>query len=51
MIGDLVDFDKEKIHKIADNLHIPGGRIDNPAARAAVGVTISTPPFVFGVKS
>jgi len=50
MVSDLVDFDKDTLQQIADNLHWPGGRITNPSVGAVVGATIPTPPFVFGAN-
>lgn len=50
-VGDLVDFDKDTLQQIADNLRRPGGRIPDPAPNAPEGATIPTPPFVFGAKS
>ena len=48
---DLVDFDKNMIKQIADNLRRPAGRIPDPTPGAPAGATIPTPPFVFGAKS
>ena len=48
---DLVDFDKDMIKQIADNLQRPAGRIPDPTPGAPAGATIPTPPFVFGAKS
>ena len=48
---DLVDFDKDMIKQTADNLGRPAGRIPDPTPGAPAGVTIPTPPFVFGAKS
>ena len=48
---DLVDFDKDTIKQIADNLQCPAGRIPDPTPGAPAGATILTPPFVFGAKS
>jgi hypothetical protein len=50
-INDLADFDKDALQQLADNLRHPGGRIPDLNPAAAAGVTIPTPPFVFGVKS
>ena len=50
-VSDLVDFDKDSLAQIASNLCRPGGRIPDPTPGAADGVTIPTPPFVFGAKS
>ena len=49
--NDLMDFDKDTIKQIAENLQCPAGRIPDPTPGAATGVTILTPPFVFGAKS
>ena len=52
VVDDLQDFDKETFRQLADNLRRPGGRVLHPdAAQAALGVTIPTPPFVFGAGS
>jgi hypothetical protein len=50
-INDLADFNKDALQQLADNLRCPGGRIPDPNPAAAAGVTIPTPPFVFGAKS
>ena len=50
-VSDLVDFDKESLKQVADNLCRPGGRIPDPTPGAAQGATIPKPPFVFGSKS
>ena len=50
-VDDLIDFDKDTLQQVADNLRRPGGRIPDPTPNAAAGATISTPPFVFGAKS
>ena len=47
----LVDFDKDMIKQIADNLRRPAGRIPDPTPGAHAGAMIPTPPFVFGAKS
>ena len=47
----LVDFNKDMIKQIADNLRCPAGRLPDPTPGAAAGVTIPTPPFVFRAKS
>ena len=47
-VADLIDFDKESIKQIAENLRRPGGRVRDPDDP---GSTIPTPPFVFGAKS
>ena len=48
---DLVDFDKDMIKQIVDNLRCPAGQIPDPTPGAAAGAMILTPPFVFGAKS
>lgn len=50
-VGDLMDFDKDTIEKIAANLKSPGDRIPNPDPGAAPGSTIPRPPYPFGAKS
>jgi hypothetical protein len=50
-VDDLIDFDKDTLQQVADNLRRPGGRIPDPTPGAAPGATIPTPPFVFGAKS
>ena len=50
-VDDLIDFDKDTLQQVADNLCCPGGRIQDPTPGAALGATIPTPPFVFGAKS
>jgi hypothetical protein len=50
-VDDLIDFDKDTLQQVADNLRRPGGRIPHPTLGAAPGATIPTPPFVFGAKS
>ena len=51
VVADLVDFDKDSLQQLADNLRRPGGRVLDPNPGALPGSTISTPPFVFGAKS
>jgi hypothetical protein len=51
IVDDLVDFDKDTLQQVADNLRRPGGRVQDPTPGAVVGATIPTPPFVFGAKS
>ena len=46
--SDFAELEESKIKLIADSLKRPGGRITDPKDPTA---TISTPPFVFGVKS
>jgi hypothetical protein len=50
-VDDLIDFDKDTLQQVADNLRRPGGRVPDPTPGAAAGATIPTPPFVFGAKS
>ena len=50
-LSDLLDFDKEALRQIAENLRRPGGRVPNPDPTTARGDTILTLLFVFGVKS
>ena len=45
---DLVEFDKDTLQQVADNLRHPGGRVSNPDGG---GGTIPTPVSVFGAKS
>ena len=49
--GDLIDFDKDTIGMIADNLRRPGGREPNPDPNAPAGATIPTQPYAFSAKS
>lgn len=49
--ADLVDFDKDTIKMVAENLRRPGGREPNPDPGAAPGSTIATQPYVFSAKS
>ena len=48
---DLVDFDKDTIAMVAENLRRPGGREPNPDPGAQLGSTIPTQPYVFSAKS
>ena len=50
-VADLVDFDKDTLSQIAENLRRPGGRIPDPNPAAPTGTSIPSPPFVFGAKS
>ena len=50
-VADLVDFDKDSLQQLADNLRHPGGHVPDPNPGAPAGATIPTPPFVFGAKS
>ena len=49
-VADLLDFDKESLRQIADNLRRPGGRVPDPTPGAPSGVSIPQPPYVFGAK-
>ena len=51
LVSDLVDFNKDSLQQLADNLRCPGGRELDPNPAAQPGSTIPTPPFVFGAKS
>ena len=48
---DLVDFDKDTLAMVAENLRRPGGREPNPDPGAAPGSTIPTQPCIFSAKS
>ena len=50
-VAALVDFEKDSLQQLADNLRRPGGRVLEPNPGAPAGATIHTPPFVFGAKS
>ena len=50
-ITDLVDFDKDTINKISDNLRRTSGRIEDPNLGATAGDIIPTSTFVIGAKS
>ena len=50
-IADLVDFEKDSLQQLADNLRKPVGRIPHPDPNAPVGTTIPTPAFTYGAKS
>ena len=51
LVSDLVDFNKNSLQQLADNLRCPGGCVPDPNPGAPPGSTIPTPPFVFGAKS
>ena len=51
LVSDLVDFDKNSLQQLADNLRRSGGCVLDPNPGAPPGSTIPTPPFVFGAKS
>ena len=46
-----MDFNKDSLQQLADNLRRPGGRVPDPNPKAKPGSTIPNPPFVFGAKS
>ena len=48
---DLVEFDKDTLNQVAENLRKPGERVPNPDPNAAAGSTIQRAPYVFGAKS
>ena len=50
-VDDLINFDKDDLNQIADDLRCPGGRAPNTDPNAPAGATMPTPPFVFGAKS
>ena len=50
-MDDLIDFNKDTLQQVADNLRRPGRRIPDPTSNAQPGALIPTPPFVFGAKS
>ena len=50
-VADLVDYDKDTILQVAENLKRPGDRIPNPDPDAPAGATIPRPPYTFGAKS
>ena len=50
-VADLVDFDKDSLQQLADNLRHPGGWVPDPNPGAPAGATIPTPAFVFSTKS
>ena len=50
-VDDLIDFDKDTLQQVADNLRRSGGRIPDPTPNAQPRASIPTSPFVFGAKS
>ena len=50
-VADLVDFEKQSLQQLADNLKKPGGRVADPVPNAPAGPTIATPAFTYGAKS
>ncbi len=58
-VEDLIEFDKDSLQTLADNLRRPPGRVPAPAGPAPPGGlpppppggTIPTPAFVFGMRS
>ena len=51
LVADLVDFDKDSLQELVDNMRHPGGCVPDPNPGAPPRSTIPTPPFVFGAKS
>ena len=51
LVDNLVDFDKDSLKQLVDNLRHPGGCVPDPNPGAQHGSTIPTPPFVFVAKS
>ena len=49
--SDLVEFDKDSLDQLANNLRQPGGRVPDPNPNTAPQATIPAPAFTFGVKS
>ena len=49
--SNLVDFKKDTLAMVAENLRHPGGREPNPDPNAAPGSTIPTQPYIFSAKS
>ena len=50
-VAELVDFDRESLQQLVDNLRRPGGQVPDPNPGAPASATIPIPPFVFGAKS
>ena len=50
-VSGLVDFDKDSLQQLADNLRRPGGCVLDPSPGAPAGATIPTPQFAFRAKS
>ena len=50
-IDNLVNFDKDTLEQVADNLQHPGGHVPDPYCGATRGSTILNPPFFFRAKS
>jgi hypothetical protein len=50
-VDDLVEFHKDTISEVAQNLCRPGGREPNPDENAPPGSKIPAQPFVFSAKS
>ena len=51
MVGDLVDFGKDMIQQISDNLCRPGGRNTDPVSGTGANTTVPMSPFIFGAIS
>ena len=47
----IVNFNKDTLKQVADNLRRPAGRVTETNPGATRGATISTPQLVFGAKS
>ena len=50
-VDELVDFDRDTLKQVADNLRRPRGLFPDPNPGATRGSTIPIPLFVFGAKS
>ena len=50
-VENLIDFDKDTLQQVANNLRRPGGRIPDPTLNAQPRASIPTRSFVFGAKS
>ena len=49
-VANLLDFDKESLRQIEDNLRRLGGRVPDPMPGAPQGASVPQPPYVFGAK-
>ena len=47
----MLDFEKDTLVMVTENLRRPGGREPNPDPNAAPGSTIPTQPYIFSAKS
>eukprot|EP00957_Ditylum_brightwellii_P041349 3130669-Ditylum_brightwellii.AAC.1 len=50
-LDNLIDFDKDSLKQIEDNLRCPPDKIHYPNTAAGGGATIPMPAFTFGSKS